>query len=435
MNRIVIRLLLPLSAACAPFSLLASDAVLAATSPREADRLFAAYTNNELKVVSATAEEWDASNPYKIVDRLPANLPCALMVARPSDAARAEAAIETVTTSMPAHVRAYFTQYKVMGPFLNWMLRRCKPGVKDEATYLSPAKHLAVWSASDFDLPALAEVARTVTSNHVPLVTALQPIFGEFSMNPLEPAQPVVDYPDPRPELTFATPCGIGIVLRAVERRRKFRFAAYAGRPGDPSVNFKWVVMSTRPAAWAARIGRIHEQANLSPEKGYGEVVLDWQAIQDRLDVAVFARVGKGPYGPPSIISFYKVPNEVRTYDKEGRIDKIEYAQAELLIPELFQNKQWSDSYEVDDFGRVVGFSRKRYGQVINPERFSMRGEYIVEAHPSGLPKVARKVRYFTSPSDPGLLDYEITSKTVEYPTQTFSIRDRGEFPSAKTLR
>ena len=55
-------------------SLQASDALLSASSQREADRSFAAYTNNELRVVATTVDEWDDSNPYKIVDRLPAKL-------------------------------------------------------------------------------------------------------------------------------------------------------------------------------------------------------------------------------------------------------------------------------------------------------------------------------------------------------------------------
>jgi len=414
----------------------ASDTLTAVSSQTEADRSFAAYTNNELKIVSTAIEEWDAVNPYKVVDRLPANLTCHLAVARVGDAHVAEAAIETVKTSMPAHVRAYFTQYKVMGPFLNWILRRCKPGVVDEKSYLVSRVHRAVWSADEFDLPKLAQVAHDVTSNSVPLVTALQPVYGEFARFPTRKAAPLVDYPDPRPEQTFVTPCGIGVVLRAVENRRKFRFAAYAGRPDDTKVNFKWVVMSTSGATFGVTVTAMNGQwREFSPEKGYGEIVLDWMRLGARVDVAVFARHGVGPYGPPSIISFYKVPNERRTYDREGRIDRIEYAKSDFLIPELFQNKQWTDDYVIDDIGHVIGFVRKRYNQAINPERFSNEGEYVVEAYPSGLPKTSRRVRYFASPADPAILDYEITTASVDHPMQTFVPRDRGEFPTVRKRR
>lgn len=426
-----------LALSLAPAVTFASDALMSVSSQAEADRSFAAYTNNELKVVMTAVEEWDATNPYRIVDRIPANMPFHLLVgSRMADAQAADAAIETVTTSMPAHVRAYFTQYKAMGPFLNWILRRCKPGVHNEKAYLAAATHRVVWQAADFDLQALAKVAVGITSNHVPLVTVVQPIYGEFAQNPIRPAEPLVDYPDPRPEQTFATPCGVGIALRAVEARRKFRFAAYAGRPDDTNVNYKWVMMSTDGSTYGASVSAINGQSReFSPEKGYGEVVLDWRNLRGRLDVAVFARHGQGSYGPPSIISFYKIPNEKRTYDRDGRIARIEYVKPDFVVPGLFQNKPWSDEYELGDFNHVIGFIRRRNVESAVPERFSIAGEFIVEAHANGLPKVVRKVRYFDSPADADALDYEITGQTVSYPLQTFEPRTRGEFPTVRKRR
>lgn len=418
-------------------SLQASDAILSASSQREADRSFAAYTNNELRVVATTVDEWDDSNPYKIVDRLPANMPFHLVVGgRSTDALAADDAIATVTTSMPAHVRAYFEHYKVMGPMLNWILRRSRAGATDEKAYLEPATHRAVWRAKDFDLAAIARVAGGISSNHVPMVTTVMPVYQEFAKSPITPAEPLVDYPDPRPEQTFATPCGIGIVLRAVEARRKFRFRALAGRPGDPKVNYKWVVMSTSGSTFGVTVSAMNGLSReFSPEKGFADVVLDWPRLGSRVDVAVFARYDKGPYGPPSVVSFYKVPNERRTYDRAGRISRVEYAKADFAIPELFQNKSWTDDYVIGDFGNVVGFVRRRNGQASNPERFSATGEYVVEEHPSGLPKVARRVRYFTPESDASRLDYEITTSSVTYPLQAFEPRTRGEFPLPRRRR
>ena len=390
---------------------------------------YADYTNNVLRIAPVLPTEWSVSDPRRKVDRLPANMPFHLAVGSdPADRVAAEAALAAVTTSMPAHVRSYFAQHRLLAPLQQWLIRRSHPSVTNEATYLKVAAHPAVWTAKDFDLARLAQVAANLTSNAVPMMAVLRPLYEGFTTSPIRRAEPLVDYPDPRPEETYATPFGVSVVLRASERRRKFRFVASGYPFGGRNVTFKWVPVGVSVGGFPWEDWR--ERQSVSPERGCGEVQL-WWAGGTRRDVLVFARYGEGPWGPPSVISFYSLPNERRQYDREGRIESIDYLQDPSVIPALYQNKPWKDTFEMDSLGNVIGFQRTRRGQ-FREERFSWAGEFVTETYASDLPKTTRKVRYFTRPDDPATLDYEITDETVAYKMGAFEPRDRGEFPPPK---
>ena len=212
-----------------------------------------------------------------------------------------------------------------------------------------------------------------------------------------------------------------------MEQRRKFRFVATGYPYRDRNVNFRWMVRQG-----SVRIRPLQGlRDKYPPEKGYGELVVQHAGWVVRTDVLVFARYGEGPWGPPSVISFYALPNECRQYDREGRIESIDYRQDPAVIPALYQNKPWKDTFEMDSLGNVIGFQRTRRGQ-FREERFSGAGESVTETYASDLPKTTQKVRYFTRPDDPATLDYEITDETVTYKMRAFEPRNRGEFPPPK---
>ena len=171
----------------------------------------------------------------------------------------------------------------------------------------------------------------------------------------------------------------------------------------------------------------------MASERGCAEVQL-WWGSGVRRDILVFARYGEGPWGPPSVISFYSLPNERRQYDRDNRIEAVDYVEDRAVIPQLYQNKRWRDIYQRDSLGNAIGFLRTRRGQ-FREERFSWLGEFVTETYATELPRTARKVRYFTRPDDPSALDYEITDQTVEYKMHAFESRDRGEFPPPRRRR
>ena len=381
------------------------------------------YGTNVLRVVQIDDSEWKGG---KIV--FPANMPYQLVVGTgPEDRVQAEAALQTVVTSLQVQVRKRLEGCKGLAFVQQWLIRRCRPGVSSESDYLSAKAHPAVWTAKDFDLKRLAQ--RSAVLNDLPMVSLIRPVYEEYKPAPIRRAEPLVEYPDPRPETVVETPYGVAIVLRAPERRRKFRFAASGWPVNDRQVNYKWVVMPPGRVS----IGCIQGQPNLSPGRGGAELVLDWTNIRGRVDVAVFARYGEGPWGPPSIISLYVVPNERRKYGKDGKVASIEYLQTDVVFPRLYQNKAWVDEYQRDSLGNVIGFLRYKKNGGFRGEPFSMRGESVVESYPDESPKVAAKVRYFTRPD--GALDYETASDQVIYRQGSCVPTNRGEFPVGKPGR
>ena len=382
------------------------------------------YANNVLRIVALGPKE-----------SLPANMPFQLVVGTdPADRAAAEAAVTLVATSMPSEVRAFYEGHKLMAPLTQWMLRRCHPGVTDEETYLRPAAHPSVWRARDFDPAALAKASGQLTDRNIPTLAVLHPVYEEYEPSPIRRAVPWVDYPDPRPEATFETPFGVSLVLRAPEVRRKFRFRA-AGSPfNDAKVSFLWLPMSDTRSG-QTKVGAFQgKNKELPPARGFGEIVLDWRGVRGRQDVLVFARYDGGPWGPPSVISFFVVPNERRVYSQQGRIESIDYVKAEAVVLPLYQNKPWKDEFTYDSFGKAIGCSRTRAG-MFRGEPFSMDGEAVVETYPNELPKVTSKVRYFTRPDDPATLDYEVLDEEISHPNREIVPRDRGEFPRREQLR
>ena len=396
---------------------------------------YADYTNNVLRIEAASPVEWNVSNPRLKIDRFPANMPFQLVVGTAyEDRQMAERALRTSVSRMPADILAYFTRHHLLAPLQQWLIRRTHPSVTNEESYLNFAAHPAVWQAKDFDLDRLGKLAASLTSNSVPVLAVLQPIYEGYKGAPIKFAEPLVDYPDTRTEETYATPFGISVVLRALENRRKFRFRATGYPFGGWEVNYKWIALPPRSVSiggYPAEDWNVRKQ--LVPERGYGEIVLSWGGAERR-DVLVFARYGQGAYGPPSVISFYRVPNERRRYDRGGIIESVEYLADQAVIPWVYQNKPWKDLYLQDSLGNVIGFQRMRTG-IFEKALFSKPTEFVTETYPGDLPKTTKTVRYFVRPSDPTTLDYEVTEETVEHKMETAGLRDRGEFPSAGASR
>ena len=423
----------PLALACVicPCTLLSSQALLNVADPALANAALADYTNNVLRIEVASTNEWDASNPHQVRDLFPANMPYQLVVASAADRTAAEAAIACATNAMVPKVREMFQRARVMAPVLQGLFRHCRPGVTNEADYLSARAHPTAWREGDFDRERIRNAAMMLLENSMPLLTMLTPVYEEFETHPIRRAEPFLDYPDPRPETAFETLFGIGIVLRAPEKRRKFRFQARSWPVQNEKVSFVWKVIT--PQRWVSAKPFEGRGGFMAPKNGYAEFAFDWTVVGRRMDILVCARYGEGPYGPPALISFFVVPNEKRTYDKSGFIEKIEYVKQDVVIPQLYQNKGWTDEYKVDPTGNILGFVRMKAGLLVGKEDFSVNGEFVHEFQAEDMPKIVSPVKYFTKIDDPGALDYEILSERKTLPFRAVEPRNRGEFFRGKT--
>lgn len=390
----------------------------------------AAATNAVYDYVSAAPHFRWAGDIPNVADLMPAN--ASFQFALAGDAAsvsNAQQILDRTQAALPADLRDRLRKCRLLGPTLQWMLRYTKPGVTNQTLYLKSAAHPAAFSPKDLDLTSLTNLAaRMGNGSCIPPVVAIRPVCELYRRVPAEPTQPTLDYPGFQPETTYATPFGVGMVLRAPECVRSFRFYAAAWPNPKLRVTFAWVPLTpgVNVSNWyGGRDGRLAKD-------GFGVVRVDRRAIRRlrRADVAVFAKVEGGLWGPPSIISFYPSPYEERSYAKDRKLQTIRYQPAKTSplppypLGSLCLPADWSDSYQYDEKDRIFRFSRTLPGDSRQIE-FSNRGEQVLEHHASDTPKVTLKVRYY---EEDGQLRFAPTDEKVVYGLNNLpACRLRGE--------
>ena len=389
------------------------DGWLTVSDSNVASRVSADYANNILRCT------W-AGDTTRSAATMPANAAFQLAVAGPEDCiSNIRDAIEETTAAIPTNLTPVIRRFHLLGPTLQWIVRSVKCKKPNRADYLWASTHPAAFSELDFNIQDLLDFTRNLTAAQLPPAVVIR-LDGEETADrrPLLPALPGVDYPGIHPELTFATPFGIGMVARAPESTRVFRIRASAFPASNAPVSYTWSVLTG-----GAQIQSWNREKQA--RDGYGRIILNVGNLyaKGRVDVAVFARWGEGPWGAPSIISFYASPYEVRTC-KKNVLESIRYLPTPKNPPLFDISKiclpaEWTDSYRFDDENQIIGFSRMLPGD-IKGDDFSSRNELILESHPNGTPKAARKIRYFAKD---GRLQYEETEETVSYKLETFRPR------------
>ena len=388
------------------------DGWLTVIDSNAASRVSADYATNILRCT------WAGDTTKTAV--LPANAAFQLAVAGPEDCIPTiRDTLEEITAAIPTNLTPVIRRFHLLGPTLQWIVRSVKCKKPNRADYLWASTHPAAFSDLDFNIQNLLDFARHVTAAQLPPAVIIR-LDGEETADrrPLLPTLPGVDYPGIHPELTFATPFGIGMVVRAPESPRVFRVRAAAFPASDAPVSYTWSVLTGG--------AQVQSWNREKPTKdGYGRIILNVGALcaKGRVDVAVFARWGEGPWGAPSVISFYASPYEVRTYKKDA-LESIRYLPNPKNPPPFDISRiclpaEWTDTYRHDDENRITGFSRL-LPDGITSEDFSSQNERILESHPNGTPKSARKIRYFT---EGGRLQYEETKEETSYKLGAFQPR------------
>ena len=381
-----------------------------------AEEAMRAYTSDVVRC------EWAGENPG-VSGLMPANIPFQFAVAGDADVTnRVQRILRDTADAIRPEVRNGLARLGLLNSTLQWMVRLCRPGVTNEATYLSVRAHPAVFAESDFDAEKLKAVASRFTGAAVPLPVRLTVGYAD-EMAPLGRATPAVDYPDFMPEETFNHPFGCAFVVRAPERRRKIRISADTYPVGGMASNFIWrTTGSGRLYPWSSAFRD-------EPRAGHADFVFNTTAGGVRWDVLVFAQLPNGMIGPPSIVSIYNPPLMQRKYVK-GRLQSISYVgKAPRFLPydidPIWTPHEWKDEYTLDRKGRIVSFTRTFPGK-LEEQTISAVGELVESMSPSGFPLSARKVEYFESP-ETGRLEYRPVGPEIKYRLGTSPYRRSGE--------
>lgn len=388
----------------------------AMTSPGNAPRMDLFYRDNQFWVIPCLN---DYGNPA-IGDVFPCAAPFQLVTLGRSwsDLPFVRAAL-AASASFRRPTKQAIVRRRLLGPTLQYLLRRTRKCVASDADYLTAKAHPTVFDAKELDLVALVHRAHDMKMEDVPPAVNLGLV--NSTLFPVRYPTPGRDYPDTPSELLFATPSAICLVLRAPEGTRDFIFRATTAPENDPTADFVWRVVhgDAKAVKIAAPLG---ETVN-TPERGFAQITIDRRALKGRIDVACFARSHGTPYGAPSIISFTPVSLETRVYRADGKLDSIDYTNPNAVYcdPMIALPRQWKDTYEYGADGKCTGYVRSYNGKPA--ASFLPTGERVVARGADGAPTRAVRVKYTTRATGDQIQPYELTYTDDGEPFDLLSAR------------
>ena len=380
-----------------------------------AERAHVAYTSNVVRC------EW-AGEDSRVVSLMPANVAFNFAVIGDSNSAsRVAKTLEEAAAAIDPELRKALELHGLLNSTLQWLVRSCRPGVTNSTTYLGVKNHPAAFREQDFAAAKLKAFAAGLTGKTIALPVQVKVEYLDDPV-PLSKAEPCVDYPDVMPEETFAQPFGVGIVLRAPERKRRFRLSASTYPFAGMALKYEWRItggVALRP--WPMTLAEV-------PDRGFAEVTVDAASCGTRADILVFAQSANGLYGPPAIVSVYNPPLAKRTYSR-GKLQSISYLKESKNVPydigPIWAPREWRDDFALNGKGRIVSFTRTIPGS-FTEEQFSAIGELVLSMSASGIPLVTRKVEYFISP-ETGALGYRPVGDEKKYRLGESPFRRSGE--------
>ena len=283
------------------------------------ERAYVAYTSNVLRC------EWAGEDP-RVASLMPANVAFNFAVVGDSNSAsRVAKTLEETAAAIDPALRGNLEQFGLLNSTLQWLVRSCRPGITNAATYLSVNAHPAAFRYQDFDPATLKAAARSISGRGITLPVRVKVEYLDDPV-PLSKAEPCVDYPDIMPEETFSNPFGTAIVLRAPERMRRFRLSASTYPFPDEASKYVWrATRGVKIRPWPMTLAEV-------PDRGFAEITVDAASCGLRADVLVFAQMANGLYGPPSVVSIYNPPFAKRTYVK-GKLKSISYLKGAKNVP------------------------------------------------------------------------------------------------------
>ena len=192
--------------------------------------------------------------------------------------------------AMRSDVKADLIRRKLFAPTVITLIRKSLKKVKKPEDYLTAAAHPTAMPPGGIDMAKLKKLASEVKSSAVPplaMVTSVVPGKGAG-----ETAWP---------ELTFATICSWGFVLRAEAIEREFTIKV-AG-----AAQYAFAVVHGNPEA--AKV------VQTAPDAAVVMIDKTKMSVFERVDVAVFGKNSGTDWGAPSYISFAVVDSEARYSD------------------------------------------------------------------------------------------------------------------------
>jgi len=327
-------------------------------------------------------------------DLFPANTPYMIVSQGSSGSDRPFVqAVGVILAALPPPVKALAERERLIAPTVQMILRRGLAPDPGDAGYLAGEAHPSVFDGGRIDLDRLITLAQGLTPETLPGMVRLDVLAED------RPREGVETFGAGLSQRLFDTPSAIARIHRTTARTLRLRIDAGATRdPNGRPLSFEWRVLRGD----ATRI-------EITPRDAAGRVVdiaVPWHAPHPvpgrpdlgthRVDIGVFAHNGAG-YSAPAFVSIAHPPEQTRHYAPDGRVLSIAYRQADgrslYADPRLFVHRGWTDSYDYDADGRLLGWTRTHdKGQM--QESFTADGLRVLAQDDAGRPARAETIRY-----------------------------------------
>lgn len=410
------------------------------TETRQAALLSMAYTANHLYLYPSHHDYL----PEKHGDVFSANTPYLITTTGSSwqDKPFMNAFFAALAAFQPG-VKDHILRHGLMAPTLQMLLRSTQKNLKTPDDYFTGKAHPVVFNPAHINPGAMVGLAHAMATNTIPPVAFVR-LLG---MDP-PPARKGVDFFDQRgDEFIIMTPGAYAMVMRGPAEKRAVAFQA--GAPGTTGpLTYKWAVLQGDPdfidiklldeAGSAATITLTHpplprfpvDPSAPAPVSTDPDKPAPPRLLTSRVDIGLFISNGHH-WSAPAILSFFYLPNEIRKYSVEGRLERIDYAAAAdtYTDPVLSLAKRWTDVYNYAPDGTLLGWDRTRGNTT---ESFTADGLKVLTRDARDRPLSACYVEYLprstagTGTSLPELIQSD-TPRTVTY---TYASPDdlRGTF-------
>jgi YD repeat-containing protein len=330
-----------------------------------------------------------------------ANVPYYLMSQGSSGSDRAflNAAATTLAAFRP-EVKARLAKAGLLMPTVQMILRKSQKTLVQESDYFTGKAHPTVFDSKQLDVVKMVTLAQAITPEALPPLARVKVEREELGALGR-------DYFDVAArEKLFDTPCAIARMVKSVRRDTRMVLSGRDSLDADQKpLTYRWVVLrgdtqriTIKPLeADGSRVELTtpwHEPRPVAP----GEAL-----ESSRVDVALFVSNGAHD-SPPAFISLSFPADQKRTYDAEGRVLSVDYADPVVsrryVDPTLDFKKDWRDDYHYDAQGRPTGWTRTR-GEA--KSYFTADGLRILERDPQGQPTKTQPVRYTAQPGRDGV--------------------------------
>lgn len=322
-------------------------------------------------------------------DLYPVNMPYYIISkgSSSSDKPFMEAITATLAAFRPETKQSLISR-SLLVPTLQMMLRATQKTLKTPEDYLTGLAHPVVFDVAHLNVEAMVSLAHELTPQDVPVPVVIRTLKDAQ-------AEPGADYFDLRPEGLFDTPFAIARVARNVRTKSRTMTLEAMVPGGSPQQSpFVWKLLQGDPAKVTIKpLTQNASQVEISVAYHglYRPTPTAW--MTSRVEIGCFLKTGER-YSMPSVVSLAYLPNEERLYRDDGKIQSVDYINANhrYADPALTMPKTWKDLYDYDAKGQLKGWYRTR--KTGAADRFTYAGHKVLTTDKLNRPIRACGVQY-----------------------------------------